>query len=328
MSAPIPPGKVPGRLLEELLRDALESHVLLGPSLGEDAAAITVPAGVLVAASDPITLTSTQVGAFAVDVNANDVAVMGVEPCWFLATVLLPVGTEEDLLRELFDGLYHALDRVGAVLVGGHAEVTPAVNQPVVVGQMLGLRQDGRYVRSDGLAPGDVVIQIGAAPIEGAAVLAAMDDPRLDDVDADVLRGARDAAADPGISVVAHALRAAELGATAMHDPTEGGLAAGLHELAAAAGVALEVDDEAVAWFGPGRAVCEAVGADPWATLASGCVLAAFRPQDAGPAIAGLRDAGYVVSPIATAVDGDGVLLADGTGLAWPSRDEVARLGQ
>ncbi len=96
----------------------------------------------------------------------------------------------------------------------------------------------------------------------------------------DLLEQARRAVRDPGICIVEPALLAADLGARSLHDPTEGGLSAGLHELAEASGLALVIDPEAVLWFAPGRAVCAALGADPWGTLASGTLLAAF-PEDA-----------------------------------------------
>jgi hydrogenase expression/formation protein HypE len=133
-------GKLPPELLRELLAEAAADapEVLLGPAVGEDACAIEVGGGVLVAATDPITLTGAGVGAHSVVINANDVAVMGVRPRWFLAVVLLPEGTEADDVRALLAGTRRALDAVGAVLVGGHTEVTSAVVQSVVVGQMLG----------------------------------------------------------------------------------------------------------------------------------------------------------------------------------------------
>ena len=71
----------------------------LAPGVGEDACAIAVDAGVLVAATDPITMTGEGVGAHAVWINANDVAATGVRPRWFLATVLLPIGTTEGEVR-------------------------------------------------------------------------------------------------------------------------------------------------------------------------------------------------------------------------------------
>ena len=111
-----------------------------------------------------------------------------------------------------------------------------------------------------------------------------------------------------------------------MHDPTEGGLAAGLHEMAEASGVRVRVDLSSVLWFAPGRAICDALAADPLATLASGALLAAFPPDRAGAALRALARHGYAASDIGGAVEGSGVCDADGRPLAWPERDEVARL--
>jgi len=131
-------------------------------------------------------------------------------------------------------------------------------------------------VATGGVVPGNVVVQVGPAPVEGAAVLAQEAAGRLGGMDTTMLAAAGAAFDRPGISVVEPALLAARLGATALHDPTEGGLAAGLHELADASGVRIRIDRRAVLWFEPGLAVCRALGADPWSTLASGTLLAAF----------------------------------------------------
>ena len=129
-----------------------------------------------------------------------------------------------------------ALEAVGAALVGGHTEVTGAVRQPLVVGQMLGMTVE-RTVPTGGLRPGDAVVQVGPAPVEGAAVLAGILPPdRLATVSDHTLEAARTALETPGISVVEPALAAARAGAAALHDPTEGGLSAGLHERADASG--------------------------------------------------------------------------------------------
>ena len=74
--------------------------------------------------------------------------VMGARPRWFLAVVLLPPGTETSDVRELFTVMYEALDGMGVTLVGGHTEITNAVTQPLVVGQMMGSAR-GRRVRAD-----------------------------------------------------------------------------------------------------------------------------------------------------------------------------------
>jgi hydrogenase maturation factor len=326
--APLHAGKLPVALLAELL-GGLPSPppgILLGPRIGEDACAIEVPAGVLVAATDPITFTAQQVGRFSVIVNANDVAVMGVRPRWFLAVILLPPGTTEGTVREVFASMLVSLAHVGGSLVGGHTEVTPAVTQPLVVGQFLGLAEDGRFVATGGVRQGDVLLQVGPVPIEGAAVLSREAADRLAGLGPDVVKQALGALDHPGISVVESALLAAELGATAMHDPTEGGLAAGLHEIAAASRLRIRVDLGSVLWFEPGRTICAALAADPMATLASGCLLAAFPANRARAVLRSLAQHGHAAAQIGTAETGSGVCDADGRPLAWPARDEVVRL--
>jgi hydrogenase expression/formation protein HypE len=162
--------------------------------------------------------------------------------------------------------------------------------------------------------------------VEGAAVLAAEAADRLAGIDPALLAAARQALATPGTSVVTAALLAADLGATSLHDPTEGGLASGLHEVARAAGVTLHVTRDAVQWFAPGVAVCAALDADPWATLASGCVLATFADDTAPKAVAALRAAGFAAAVIGAVRAGTGVYDERGTPLPYPDRDEVARV--
>jgi hydrogenase maturation factor len=323
----IPVGKLPQKRLSELLDrlGPLPPEVRLGPAIGEDAAVIEVPQGVLVAASDPVTLTSADVGGLAVVVNANDVAVCGARPRWFLATVLLPPGTGSGAVEEIFDGMTQALDGVGARLVGGHTEITTAVAAPVVVGQMLGLIEGGTHIAGSDLGAGDFIAQIGPAPVEGGAVLAA-EAPELAGLDPTLIERARAGSQSPGLSIVEQALLAADLGARSLHDPTEGGLAGGLHEMAHAAGVKLCVDRGAVIWFEPALEICHALGADPWATLASGTLLAAFTPADAEAALAELASRGYEASIIGQAEPGSGVVGEDGGPIALPDRDEVARI--
>ena len=324
--APLPPGKLAPDFLGRLVAADLPPEVRLGPRVGEDACAIEVAAGTLIAATDPITLTGSRVGAHAVVINANDVAVTGARPRWFLACVLLPEGTTAGEAEALFAGMRRALDDVGAVLVGGHTEVTGAVRQPLVVGQMLGMVEE-RTVPTGGLRPGHAVVQVGSAPVEAAAVLADLLPPEhLATVPEGTLDAARAALDTPGISVVVPALAAARAGASALHDPTEGGLSAGLHEMADASGVALTLDAERIAWFDAGVALCAAAGLDPWGTLASGTLLAGFAPDRLDEALRHLARAGYTAAVIGRADAGSAVAFADGTPLPRYERDELSRL--
>jgi hydrogenase maturation factor len=322
------PGKLPPELLRELLalNPGMPEEIRLGPAIGEDACAIDVPQGTLVAAADPITLTGSDVGSHAVVINANDVAVMGVRPRWFLAVVLLPIGTTESDVRALFASIRSALEDLGATLVGGHTEVTFAVTQPIIVGQMMGFSPEHRILRTGGASPGQVIAQVAPAPIEAAAVLASGSDPRLAAIDPGTLAAARVAATRPGISVVDAALLATDVGATALHDPTEGGLSAGLYELADASGVRIQLDEQSVLWFEPGRAVCRALGADPWGALASGTLLASLPADRAREASERFEDRGIPLRAIGRAVSGSGVVQSDGSPLPTFARDEIARV--
>lgn len=321
-------GKIPLELLAELLSELppLPPEVRLGAAIGEDACGIDVASGVLVVASDPITLTSEEIARLSVVVNANDVAVTGARPRWFLAVVLVPPGTAEGVVRELFRALSRALSELDAHLVGGHTEATPAVNRPVVVGQMLGLAETGKVMSTGAFGPGDLVLQVRPVPIEGASVLAREAADRLEAVEPSVVQEAREALDRPGISVVEPALLAAELGANALHDPTEGGLAVGLHEMATAAGARITIDETAVLWFEPGLAVCRALGADPWSTLASGTLVAVFPPDAADAALAAFAEQGHPAALIGRVEEGSGVYDGGGRPLPWSERDEVARL--
>jgi hydrogenase expression/formation protein HypE len=325
---PLRSGKLSAELLADLLAElpAAPPELRLQPRVGEDACAIEIPGGILIAATDPITLSSAEIGRLAVIVNANDLAVTGARPRWFLAVILVPPGTGESVVRDLFAAVGAALTEVGACLVGGHTEVTPVVTRPIVIGQMLGLAEAGRFVATGGVIPGNVVVQVGPAPVEGAAVLAEEAAGRLGGMDTAVRAAARAAFDRPGISVVEPALLAARLGATALHDPTEGGLATGLHELADASGVRIRIDRRAVLWFEPGLAVCRALGADPWSTLASGTLLSAFPAATVEVALQALAEQGYAAAAIGEAEPGSGVRDAAGRPIPRCDRDEVDRV--
>ncbi len=126
----IPPGKLPAPLLREFLHavQKLDSSVLVGAAMGEDAAVIDVGASdLVVVASDPITFADADLGTHVLAVNGNDLAVMGAEPRWLLTTVLMPEGTVIDEVRTLMSGIDAACAAEKVTLVGGHTEVTRSV---------------------------------------------------------------------------------------------------------------------------------------------------------------------------------------------------------
>lgn len=287
-----------GKLRAETLQAVFDKHplrdprVVVGPRVGEDAAIIDQGDRYLVATTDPITFAIDEQGWYALQVNANDIAVRGARPRWFLATLLLPEGkTTDETVTALFDELAAACDELDVALVGGHTEITHGLDRPIIVGTMLGEVDRARLVTTGGARIGDLVVLTKGVPLEGAALIARekADALRARGVAADVIQRARGFLRAPGLSVVPEATIACAVAEVhAMHDPTEGGLATALVELADAAGVGLRIDRERIAVLPEGRVLCEAFGLDPLGTIASGALLLTLAPAAAGPLVEAL----------------------------------------
>jgi hydrogenase maturation factor len=332
----LPVGKLPAATLQAILdRHAVtDPRVIVGPRVGEDAAVIDMGDRYLVATADPITFASDDIGWYALQVNANDIAVRGARPRWFLATVLLPEGRTSDAdVRELFARLHAACEDIEVALVGGHTEITYGLARPIVAGTMLGEVAKDRLVTTAGAQVGDAVVLTKGIPLEGAAIIAREKEAELRarGVPAAVIRTAKGFLRAPGLSVLPEAEIACELARVhAMHDPTEGGVATALHELADAAGVGLRIDRERIITLPEGRLLCEAFGLDPLGTIASGALLMTLAPAEAGTVIHALARESIDCHFIGQVVPREqGVTLVDGarqTALPVFPQDEITRL--
>ena len=150
-----------------------DPRIIVGPRTGEDAAVFDFGDRYLVAKTDPITFATNQIGWYAVNVNANDVAVMGGEPRWFLATVLLPAGqATAELAEAIFAQIHDACEALGVSLAGGHTEITLNLDRPIVSGTMLGEVTPDRLITTAGAQIGDAVLLVKPVPIEGTALIA------------------------------------------------------------------------------------------------------------------------------------------------------------
>jgi hydrogenase expression/formation protein HypE len=332
----LPLGKLPGDLLQAILdkHAPRDPRVIVGPRVGEDAAVIDIGERYLVVTSDPITFATDELGWYALHVNANDIVVRGATPRWFLATLLLPAAaTDETRVRAVFEQLAEACEELEVALVGGHTEVTHGLDRPIIAGTMLGEVAKDRLVTTGGARVGDAIVLTKGVPLEGAAIIAREKEAELRarGVPAATIRRAKGFLRAPGISVRPEAELACELAQVhAMHDPTEGGIATALHELADAAGVGLRIDRDRIMVLPEGRALCEAFGLDPLGTIASGALLLTLSPPDAGIVIHALARESIDCHFIGQVVDrAQGVVLVDGT-KSWPlpvfPRDEIARL--
>jgi len=334
MASPLPLGKLRPDLLADLLarQAGADPRVIVGPRVGEDAAVLDMGDRYLVATTDPITFVTEDLGWYALVVNANDLAVRGATPRWFLATCLLPEGrTTETEVRTLFAQLDAACRAQNVALVGGHTEITHGLDRPIVVGTMLGEVDKARLVTTGGARPGDVLVLTKGVPVEGTSIIARAraDELRARGYDEPWLARARSMVTQ--LSVVPEARLAVELVPVhAMHDPTEGGVATALWEMADAAEVGLSVEAERIAVLPEGAALCREFGLDPLGTIASGALLLALAPTDAGILLHALAREGIDAAFIGRVVPRQaGVVLTRG-GQPGPlprfDQDEITRL--
>ncbi|MEN8182467.1 MAG: AIR synthase-related protein [Myxococcota bacterium] len=333
----MPVGKLDPRLLAELLHTApLDASVVVGPGPGRDVAVVDAGGeGYLLLTADPITFATEEIGLYAVTVNVNDIATAGGVPRWLLATVLLPEhGTGEDFARDVQQQLETACREHSIALVGGHTEVTRGLNRPLVLGALVGEVPRDALVRSDGGRPEDAVLLTRGAALEGSCILARehRDALRQADFAAEFLERCAGFMRSPGLCVLPAARAFARATRVhTMHDPTEGGIATALWELAESSSLALRVDAAAIPVLAETRRLCSHFGLDPLGLIASGALLALVEAADAQAAIASCEDAGIPCARIgrAEAADLSGPRVLDsGTGRPLPrfTQDEIARV--
>lgn len=306
-------GKLQPALLKQVVLSRLgtdDPRVLLGPQVGEDASVIDFGTKALVVHSDPITGAVENLGWLAVNVCANDIATRGVRPLWLLVVILLPENTSRAQLKSLTTQIDEAAKKLGVAVVGGHSEITPSVNRPVVITTAIGETDKGNFIATSGAKAGDHIIVTKGAAIEGTAILASELAKKLQSkIKAETLESAKQFIRMT--SVVEDALTAMESGEVhAMHDATEGGIASGLQEIAWASNVGLVAYEEKIPISKETEAICKALGIDPLKTISSGALIISADPKSAEKIVTSLEKRGIKSSIIGKATDKkDGVYI-------------------
>ena len=328
-------GKLSAKQLRELLTplQRVDPRVIIGPQLGEDATVLDFGSKYLVVTTDPVTFATDRIGWYVVHVNANDIAVMGATPRWFFTTLLLPEqGTTFAMVDSIMTEIRQTCDEFGISVSGGHTEITTGLQRPIIVGQMIGEVDKKDLIRKTSLQVGDKILLTQGLAIEGTALLAREKRELLENhLSADQIDQAEQFLFNPGISVVKAARIATSSGDIhSMHDPTEGGLVAGLHELAVASGKGLRVFADRVPIFPETHAICRCLQIDPLRLIASGALLIGASAQTVEKVVAALKREEIPVGEIAEVVPGnDGMQIESGGAtlpLIPPDRDEIAKV--
>ena len=332
--APLPAGKLPNDFLAELLARyrITDPSVIVGPSVGEDTAAVTIGGDtVLVLKTDPITFATESIGRYAVLINANDLATAGAEAHWMLATILLPCGFSRSQVRLIFVDLHEACQSQNITLCGGHTEITDAVCRPVVTGMLTGTIARDDLIQKQRMTPGDRVLLTKGVAVEGTAIIATefkdlLLEKGMDEQEIDACRTLQTL-----LSILPEARIAWDNGGvSALHDVTEGGIATALMELSLAGGRGIRILCERIPVYPRTRRMAQILGLDPLGLIGSGSLLICCRPHHARQLMADLDKANIAVTDIGEVTSADAGIeaLENGQSVPWPrfDVDEITRL--
>ncbi|MET1413751.1 hydrogenase expression/formation protein HypE [Roseibium sp. HPY-6] len=269
-------GKAMRDLIEEVFTDVFK------PAGDEDQARLTSealrePGSQLAMTTDsfvvsPVEFPGGDIGKIAVCGTVNDLAVGGATPLWLSAAFIIEEGCEIELLRRIVRTMQAEANKAGVRIVTGDTKVVGkgAADKVFVTTTGVGVIPPDRSMAASEIRPGDVAIVNGVLGDHGAAILAARGDMALS---TDIISDCQ------SLNGLIETVLAAVPETRAARDATRGGLASALNEMAAAAGVSIEIDETAVPLRNEVKGICEILGLDPL-YLANEGTLVLFVPEE------------------------------------------------
>lgn len=283
-------GQAMRALIREVLTDGLareEADGAIGLASMDDGAALRIGNQWLVVTTDshviqPAFFPGGDIGRLAVSGAVNDLAVMGAtEVLALTCAVIIEEGfARQDLVR-IQRSIREACEEAGAAIVTGDTKVMGRGELDGIVLNTTGIALTDRVVPDSGLRVGDVLIVTGTLGDHGMAVMARRHGLALDgDLESDVA---------PINALIRAALDSASGGVVAMKDPTRGGVASALHEMAEKSGVGIVIDEMAVPVTEQVRAAAELLGIDPLHVANEGKAVLGVRPDAVDAVLEALR---------------------------------------
>lgn len=306
-------GKVPENVLKRSILKQIKTkrpEVLVGADVGEDCAIIGLqPDEVMVLSTDPITGTTKEMGRWAVMISANDIASSGAEVIGVLVCALLPPRIREIKIRELMQEIETCCQELNIQVVGGHTEVTDAVNRPVLSITGIGKVKKDRMLPTKGAKPGQDIVITKWAALEGTAILAKEKEKELlQKFPAFLIEEAK--GYSQYLSIIKEAAIAGKSNVSAMHDITEGGVFGALWEMAESAGVGLTIDLKKIPIKQATVEICNYFDVNPYEMMSSGSLmLAADNGYDL---VRVLEEAGIHAAVIGKVTEGNDRVVTNG----------------
>ncbi|SCZ06920.1 AIR synthase family protein [Alkaliphilus peptidifermentans] len=323
-------GKLPTSVLKEVVFSNITSkreEVLVRPGIGEDCAVIDFGEYVCVLSTDPITGAINNIGHLAIHISCNDVASNGIQPIGIMITILAPTNTTKEDIQQIMRDANNAAASIDVEIIGGHTEITDAVNRVVISTTAIGKQLKNDMISTRGAKVGDVIIMTKHAGLEGASIIAT---DFCEELKQQMSTTEIDTAINfsKDLSVVKEGIVAGRIGVHSMHDVTEGGILGALWELAEASDLGIEVDINCIPISQETRKISNIMNINPYRLISSGVMLISLEKEKANDLIKLLDLEGVKGTIIGRITKGKRVIVDGGniTPLAEPDTDELYKV--
>ncbi|WXR62226.1 AIR synthase family protein [Peptostreptococcaceae bacterium AGR-M142] len=268
-------GKLSAKQLNDFIFSKLNiknKEVILGPKVGEDCSVLDLGDNLCVMSTDPITGASKDIGKLAININVNDIASNGVRPIGVMVTLLLPENILEEELKNILNSLSEECDKLGIDILGGHTEITKAVNQPIINITAIGKKNRDIYYKKEELKTGDLILITKGIAIEGCGIIFNEKENELKNIfrQEEIEQGKK---LLEEISVLKEGLIGGQLGIKYMHDVTEGGILGALYEASNSLNKGLLVSKDKIHIENLKQKLCKYYNIDPLKLISSGSML-------------------------------------------------------
>jgi len=298
------------------------NEVKVRNDVGEDCSIIDFGDCEGIFSTDPITGASENVGKLAVHINCNDIASTGGEPIGILVTILAPTSSSLEEINKVMSEIDEEAAKIGIEIIGGHTEVTSAVNKMVISVTVIGKNLKGKSIKTAGAKLGDDIIITKNVGLEGTYILINDYEERIQKVlSKEEIELGKDLINK--ISVLEEGKIGGEFGVNSMHDITEGGLLGGLFEVAMASNTGFKIFKDKIPVLEITKKICVEFKIDPLRLISSGSML--ITTGNGRELVKRLREKGIDASIIGSICEKGGILVDKDNEIKVepPKRDEL-----
>lgn len=323
-------GKLDSKLLEKIIFNNIKlkrEEVMVRPGIGEDCAVVDFGEYALVMSTDPITGAASEVGRLAVHINCNDIASNGIEPLGLMMTILAPIDTTEKEIDEIMKQASREAAKLNVEIIGGHTEITDAVNKIVISATAIGRQLKADIVKNSGVRVGDKIVMTKTAGLEGTGIIAYDLEEQLSSTfSREIIASAQKMVKD--ISVVKEGIIAGKIGVSSMHDVTEGGILGAIWEICEASKVGCNIYKNRISIAQETKDICKFLEINPLKLISSGTMLITINPDKEERLIKSLDESGISASVIGEITEDKRILIDNDKKieLAPPESDELYKV--